>query len=238
MMLKAVVLPAPFGPIKPTIWLSGTSSETPSRATIPPNRRVTLRSESRAIGRWSLSVRSCRALLCARAPQPEGDQPLRRGDSLRGFPRVDLLPLGELRDVARPDDLRGRVRADDAGDLDRLPPALHPPLLRDVPADPLRARRARLDGGAGSGDPLGLRPPQAPQLRRPRGRPALAARRLRPRDPRQACRPLARARRVALPQRRARRVDEVREGPARRPRHRLHLAHLRALGRRLAPAPV
>ena len=45
---------------------------------------------------------------------------------------------------------------------------------------PLRPRRARLDGRAGPGDPLGLRPPQAPQLRRPRGRSALAARRLRP----------------------------------------------------------
>jgi fatty-acid desaturase len=30
-----------------------------------------------------------------------------------------------------------------------------------------RARGARLDGRAGAGDPLGLRPPQAPQLRRP-----------------------------------------------------------------------
>ena len=52
--LNAVVLPAPLGPISPTIWPSGTSSETPSRATIPPNRRVTFRSESRAIGRRSL----------------------------------------------------------------------------------------------------------------------------------------------------------------------------------------
>ena len=34
-------------------------------------------------------------------------------------------------------------------------------------ADPLQPRRARLDGRAGAGDPLGLGPPQAPQLRRP-----------------------------------------------------------------------
>src|SRR5215211_95804 len=169
MMLNAVVLPAPFGPIRPTIWPSRTSSETPSRATIPPNRRVTLRSESRAIGRRSLSIRPCRALLCPRAAQPEGDQPLRRRDPLRGLPGVDLLPLGELRHLARPDHLRRRLRADDPGDLDRLPPALHPPRVRDLPADPLRARRAGLDGGAGPGDLLGLRPPQAPQLRRPRG---------------------------------------------------------------------
>ena len=52
--LNAVVLPAPFGPIRPTIWPSSTSNETPSRATIPPNRRVTFRSESRAIDRRTL----------------------------------------------------------------------------------------------------------------------------------------------------------------------------------------
>ena len=122
--------------------------------------------------------------------------------------------------------------ADDARDLDRLPPALHAPLLRDVPVDPLRPRRARLDGGAGAGDPLGLRPPQAPQLRRPRGRSALAARRLRPGPARQARRALARARRLALPQRRPRGVDEVRQGPARRPRHGLHLALVPGSGSR------
>src|SRR5436305_14560944 len=38
MALKAVVLPAPFGPISPTIEPSATSSETSSSATIPPNR--------------------------------------------------------------------------------------------------------------------------------------------------------------------------------------------------------
>src|SRR6185503_5540561 len=54
MTLNAVVLPAPFGPINPTIWPSRTSNEIPSRATIPPNRRVTFRSESRAIDRGSL----------------------------------------------------------------------------------------------------------------------------------------------------------------------------------------
>ncbi len=39
--LNAVVFPAPFGPIRPTISLSSVSNETSSRATIPPNRRVT-----------------------------------------------------------------------------------------------------------------------------------------------------------------------------------------------------
>ena len=45
MTLKAVVLPALLGPIRPTIWPPGTSSETLPRATIPPNRR---RSAARA----------------------------------------------------------------------------------------------------------------------------------------------------------------------------------------------
>ncbi len=47
--LKSVVLPAPFGPIRPTIWPGSTSSETSSIATIPPKRRVTLRTESSAM---------------------------------------------------------------------------------------------------------------------------------------------------------------------------------------------
>ena len=49
--LKSVVLPAPFGPIRPTIWPGSTSSETSSMATIPPNRRVTFRIESSATRR-------------------------------------------------------------------------------------------------------------------------------------------------------------------------------------------
>ena len=59
-----------------------------------------------------------------------------------------------------------------------------------------------------------------------------------PRHPREDRRPLARARRLALPQRRPCRVDEVCEGPARGPRHGLHLADVRSLGRALAAAAV
>jgi hypothetical protein len=44
--LKSVVLPAPFGPIRPTIWPDCTSKETPSSATIPPNRTVRSRTDS------------------------------------------------------------------------------------------------------------------------------------------------------------------------------------------------
>src|SRR4051794_32813442 len=48
--LNAVVLPAPFGPISPTISPSPTSNETSSSATIPPKRRVTCFTSSSAIG--------------------------------------------------------------------------------------------------------------------------------------------------------------------------------------------
>src|SRR5215831_20112276 len=40
MQLKRVVLPAPFGPIRPTISPGSMASETSLLATSPPNRRV------------------------------------------------------------------------------------------------------------------------------------------------------------------------------------------------------
>ena len=46
--LKAVVLPAPFGPISPAISPRSTESETSSSATTPPKRRVTCSSSSSA----------------------------------------------------------------------------------------------------------------------------------------------------------------------------------------------
>src|SRR5205823_1722842 len=50
MTLNAVVLPAPFGPISPTISPSRASNETRSSATTPPKRRVTFSTERSAIG--------------------------------------------------------------------------------------------------------------------------------------------------------------------------------------------
>src|SRR2546421_8847730 len=50
MQLKIVVLPAPFGPISPTMWPRSTSNETSSLATSPPKRLVTWRTSSRLIG--------------------------------------------------------------------------------------------------------------------------------------------------------------------------------------------
>ena len=43
--LKSVVLPAPLGPISPTIWPGAMSKETSSSATMPPKRIVTLRTD-------------------------------------------------------------------------------------------------------------------------------------------------------------------------------------------------
>ena len=37
MQLNSVVLPAPFGPIRPTIEPGSRSNETPASATTPPN---------------------------------------------------------------------------------------------------------------------------------------------------------------------------------------------------------
>src|ERR671910_1598151 len=53
MTLKRVVFPAPFGPIRPAIVPSSNSSETSSRATMPPNLRVTFSTVRRATGRRS-----------------------------------------------------------------------------------------------------------------------------------------------------------------------------------------
>ena len=47
MQLKQVVLPAPFGPIRPVIWPCAASNETSVSALMPPNRIVKSRTESR-----------------------------------------------------------------------------------------------------------------------------------------------------------------------------------------------
>jgi hypothetical protein len=41
MTLNTVVLPAPFGPMTPTTWPSGTAKETSSSASRPPKRTLT-----------------------------------------------------------------------------------------------------------------------------------------------------------------------------------------------------
>src|SRR3954451_20958899 len=58
MTLTAVFLPAPFGPISPKIVPSCASSETSSRATIPPKRSDAVCKERRAMRVWRGTLRS------------------------------------------------------------------------------------------------------------------------------------------------------------------------------------
>src|SRR5437667_330142 len=53
MQLNSVVLPAPLGPISPRICPSSRVKETPSRATMPPNRKAISRISSSGAWAWS-----------------------------------------------------------------------------------------------------------------------------------------------------------------------------------------
>ena len=76
---------------------------------------------------------------------------------------------------------------------------------------------ARLGRDRGAGHLLGRRPPQAPRVLRPAGRPAQPARRPRLRLARRAARPRPRARRLAVHPHAARQPQALRARPARRP---------------------
>ena len=99
----------------------------------------------------------------------------------------------------------------------------------------------RLDGDRGPGHLLGRRPPQAPRLLRPRGRPAQPARRPRHGPARRAARasPHAHVGWLFIHTQRGR-TDALRARPARRPGRPLGRPHVRALGgrrpRRRVPA--
>ena len=66
-MLKNVVLPAPFGPIRLTIEPSGMAKSTLLTATRPPNRRVTCARDEDAAGSACWRRRSFRQVLLGRA---------------------------------------------------------------------------------------------------------------------------------------------------------------------------
>ena len=110
---------------------------------------------------------------------------------------------------------------------------LHPPQLQDAAGGARDARDPRLGRDRGPGHLLGRRPPQAPRVLRPGGRPAQPARRPRPRLARRAARPVPRARRLAVHPHPARAQDALRARPARRPDDPLRRPHfvLWALGR-------
>ena len=82
---------------------------------------------------------------------------------------------------------------------------------------PRHARDPRLGGDRGPDHLLGRRPPQAPRVLRPAGRPAQPARRPRPRAQGRAARPAARARRLAVHPHPARPPRALRAGPDGRP---------------------
>ena len=90
----------------------------------------------------------------------------------------------------------------------------------------------RLGGHRGTGHLVGGRPPQAPRVRRPAGRPAQPARRSRRRLARRAARPGARAHGLALPAHPARIAQALRARPARRPGGQLRRSHVPRLGDR------
>ena len=105
-----------------------------------------------------------------------------------------------------------------AGHHGRLPPPVHAPRVQDVAVHARRVRRARLGRDRGPGDLLGRRPPQAPRVLRPPGRPAQPARRPRLRPARRDPGPRPRARRLALPAHASRPPQPLRARPDRRPR--------------------
>ena len=98
----------------------------------------------------------------------------------------------------------------------RLPPAAHASGVQDDAGRARRVRRPRLDGDRGPRHLLGRRPPQAPRVLRPPGRPAQPARRPRLGPARRAARPRPRARRLAVPAHPPRPPHALRARPARR----------------------
>ena len=95
---------------------------------------------------------------------------------LLGVRRRGRAAVEQGRRLARPRPARRAVRPDRPRHHGRLPPDAHPPRVPDLQDGRADLRGARLDGGAGPGDPLGRRPPQAPRPHRRGGRPALAPR--------------------------------------------------------------
>ena len=114
----------------------------------------------------------------------------------------------------------------------RLPPPPHPPQLQDQPPAARPARHPRLGRDRGAGDLLGRRPPQAPHLLRPGGRPAQPPRRARRRLARRAQGPRPRPRRLALHPHPPRRAQALRARPDRRSGHLVRRPHLPVLGAR------
>src|SRR3954452_561634 len=130
--LKQVVLPAPFGPIRPRISPGRMSNETSSSATTPPNRIVTFRSASSAsAGAATVSVSvsgMCGPLLELLEPFVEllgAHAAARREHALR--PEVgeqhEQHPEDQHPEVGERAEQLGQVRDDDRAEDDAPPVA-------------------------------------------------------------------------------------------------------------------
>src|SRR5215472_1178092 len=131
MQLNMVVFPAPLGPIRPRMAPSETSKDTPSRATIPPNRMLTPRIESRGLAMpVSLSAagppsrRSCnatglRGLARLRRSGPAAETVARHGDQHPAGAMADQAGWGLVVAAERAGERRGAV----AGPVGRRPVA-------------------------------------------------------------------------------------------------------------------
>src|SRR2546423_7784957 len=89
MQLKAVVLPAPLGPISPTISHSSTRRLTPSIAVKPPNRMVSSRTSSTDIA--ASGKRGCGgvAVLLVERERVSGEPPGERTQHLPKTARIE-----------------------------------------------------------------------------------------------------------------------------------------------------
>ena len=151
--------------------------------------------------------------VCARGSRPiegydsshvQSAQDLQPRGGVAPLPRLrrrDRAALEHVRRLERPRGAGDHVRAHGLRRDARLPPPADAPLVPDLQAGRVHARRARLDGGPGPRDDVGRRPPQAPRAHRQGRRPALAARPRR-RHQGRARGPLVRAHGLALRPRR------------------------------------
>src|SRR5260221_6512585 len=114
MRLKVVLLPEPFGPIRPSSSPSATSNETPPTAVKPPNRLVSFETSSSTSGREGVALREGQHRL--------GGDLLRPDDAALAVDELDHHREGAL--VLPGERMPGRI------ELDAV--ALHRAAHRDV----------------------------------------------------------------------------------------------------------
>src|SRR3954469_12847057 len=107
MQLNAVVLPAPLGPISPTISHSSTRRLSPSTATRPPKRMV--RSRTSSTDTAALHRSDAPAFVVVQAEPVTGEPPGERPEDL-------TEPAG-----VHDDGLQQQRRPDDVGDVELVP---------------------------------------------------------------------------------------------------------------------